>query len=147
MKSQQCTLGLLLCVTCLILLISCAQPSGNTQPGPPKQTPPNPQNVDKIVQSGLAQLEAGDVAKAIAFCEKAAKLAPNNLKAAKCLQDARLQRDEMVEKALRKGIAYFEEDELEAAMKQWEYVLDLDPSHKKAQDYKEQTQIRLDALQ
>ena len=133
-------------------MTSCFQSSGDTQPDPsktetPKQTQPKPPDVDKIIQTGIAQLEAGDVAKAIASFKKAAKLAPNNLKVAKYLQDAEAQRDEMIQEHLRKGIACFEDDELEAAMEQWEKVLKLDPSHGKALDYKQQTQIRLDALE
>jgi len=152
MKQQHDALVTLLLVTaCVVLITGCGlfQSSGDAKPEPstPKQTQPTPPNADKIIQTGIAQLKAGKINKAIASFKKALKVSPNNLKAEKYLLDAQTQKEEIIQKALRKGIVYFENDELEAAMKEWKKVLALDPSHEKALDYKKQTQIRLDALQ
>ena len=104
-------------------------------------------DADKFIQAGTAQLQQGDVNSAIASFKKAVKTDPKNAKAAQNLQQAEQKKAEMIDEHLRQGINYFNGDQLEQAMQEWNKVLSLDPGHAKAADYKQRTQARLNALQ
>ena len=103
-------------------------------------------DADKFVQTGTAQLNNGDVNQAIASFKKALKANPKHAKAAQQLQQAEQKKADLIDEHLRRGIAYFNGDQLEQAMQEWKQVLALDADHAKALDYKQRTQVRLDAL-
>lgn len=111
----------------------------------PKPTP-EPPDVQKIIETGISQLESGKINKAIASFEQALEADPNNTQAAGYLKKAQKEKQRLIQEHLNKGIKYFTEDLLKEAMVEWNKVLELDPSHKKALEYKERTQEQLDAL-
>jgi len=114
----------------------------------PKPTPtPKPPDVQKIIETGITQLESGKINKAIASFEQAQKLDSKNAQAAEYLQKAKDEKQRLIQLHLNKGIKYFTDDLLKEAMVEWDKVLELDPSHGKALNYKKQTQDRLDALE
>jgi len=62
------------------------------------------------------------------------------------LARAKKERDKAVDIRFRKGIAYFQSEEMEMAIKEWEAVLELDPSNKVAADYKYRAEVIMERL-
>ena len=85
---------------------------------------------------GVAFLESKQFAKAIDEFTIVIKLIPSYSDTEKLLASARKEREETVDAHLKKGIDYFQKEELELAIKEWDLVLDLDPFNKTAIDYK-----------
>jgi tetratricopeptide (TPR) repeat protein len=123
--------------------------SEKPEPKPPKETEqlPKPPDVDKIIQTGIAQLDAGAINKAISSFENALALEPDNSQAPQYLEQALAIREQLIEEHLRQGIEYFTNEQLENAMIEWEKILALDPSHEEALKYKELTKKMLDILE
>lgn len=57
------------------------------------------------------------------------------------LARSRLERNKTVDRHLKKGIHYFLDEEMEAAIKLWDAVLKLDPDNKAAVDYKNRAKM------
>jgi tetratricopeptide (TPR) repeat protein len=112
----------------------------------PKKTQPKKSDVQSLIKQGIAYREAGELRKAITSFQKALEIEPKNAKAKQYLKETQQERDALVEKHLNQGIEHFTNEDLQDAMKEWDKVLELDPSNKKALEYKEKTQNRLDAL-
>ena len=112
----------------------------------PKKTQPKKSDVQGLIKQGIAYREAGELRKAITSFKKALEVEPKNAKAKQYLKETQQERDALVEKHLNQGIEHFTNEDLQDAMKEWNKVLELDPSNKKALEYKEKTQNRLDAL-
>ena len=141
----------------LIILTGCA--AETTQKPQTTQKKPKPQTTTtkpaastateaaKLVDSGVARLDAGEVNKAITSFQKALKVDPKNAEAAKYLKQAEQKKTEMINQHIKLGIKYFNNEQLELAMKEWDKALALDPKHAKALEYKQRTQAQIDALQ
>lgn len=112
----------------------------------PAKTEPKKSDVQSLIQQGIAHREAGELREAITSFKKALEIEPKNAKATQYLKETQQERDALVEKHLNQGIEHFTNEDLQDAMKEWNKVLELDPSNKKALEYKEKTQNRLDAL-
>ena len=126
-------------------------PKPQTTQKPKPQATPKPTlspaaEAEKLVNTGAARLEAGEVNKAISSFQKALKVDPKNAEAAQYLQQAEQKKAEMINAHLKQGIKYFNSEQLEQAMTEWNNVLALDPKHAKALTYKQRTQAQLDAL-
>ncbi|GAK52168.1 Tfp pilus assembly protein PilF [Candidatus Moduliflexus flocculans] len=133
----------------LIVLAGCSTTGTTPKPQPtqkPKPTVSSTAEAKKLVEIGVARLEAGDVNKAISSFQKAIKVDPKNAEAAQYLKQAEQKKAEMIDTHLKQGIKYFNSEQLEQAMTEWNKVLTLDPRHAKALDYKQRTQAQLDAL-
>ncbi len=145
------TLVVLFTISCSLIKSSEPQPKPKPKPKPtakPEPTPtPQPPDTEKIIQTGLRQLEAGEINKAIASFEKAVAIEPDNSQAETYLQKAREMRDQLIEESLHQGIKYFSQEQLEDAMREWDKILELNPSHEEALKYKKRTKTMLDALQ
>ena len=85
---------------------------------------------------GVAFLESKQFAKAIDEFTSVMKLIPSYSDTEKLLASAKKERDEIVDAHLKKGIDYFQKEELELAISEWDLVLELDPFNKTAIDYK-----------
>jgi tetratricopeptide (TPR) repeat protein len=148
----------LMCAGLIVLLVAgCSSfsfgPFGKPKPEPtPEPTPkpqvsqPETQDVQSIIDNGKSQRKAGDYNKAIATFEEALKSDPENTEAATLLAETQQERATLVEEHMKKGLQYFSDENLQAAMEEWDAVLSLDPDHAKALEYKDRTQKQLDAF-
>jgi Flp pilus assembly protein TadD len=135
----------------LVLTESCSlirpeEPKPKPKPSSQQSTKPKPPDVSKTISQGVSQLEAGQVNKAIATFEKAQKQDPKNAEAAQYLDQARAKRQDLIHHHLNQGIEYFRKEQLQEALREWNAVLELDPKHSEALDYKARTQKMLEAL-
>lgn len=95
---------------------------------------------------GKLYMDSKAYGKAIEEFSAIFKRLPNYLDAKELLAKARKERDRAVDLHLKKGIGFFQEEEMEKAIAEWEAVLELDPSNKTAADYKYRAEVILDRL-
>ncbi|MFQ5735344.1 MAG: tetratricopeptide repeat protein [Thermodesulfobacteriota bacterium] len=96
--------------------------------------------------NGKIYLDAGAYAKASEEFNLALRFVPSYSDAEELLALSEKERDKAVGKHLRKGIGYFQAEEMELAIKEWEIVLRHDPENKTAKDYKARAEIILERL-
>ena len=95
---------------------------------------------------GKIYLDSRAYAKAIEEFTAALKILPAYMNTEELLVRAKRERDKAVDAHFRKGIAYFQSEEMEMAIKEWEAVLELDPSNKVAADYKDRAEVIMERL-
>jgi len=97
-------------------------------------------------KKGVAHLDADKLAPAIEELEAVTKIIPSYRDAEALLDETRKRRDRDVDIYLKKGIAYFQEEELEKAIEVWDMVLELDPANETALDYKSRAERVMERL-
>lgn len=95
---------------------------------------------------GKIYLDSKAYAKAIEEFSAALKVLPAYMNTAELLARAKKERARAIDDHLRKGIAYFQNEEMEMAIREWEAVLELDPSNKVAADYKDRAEVIMERL-
>lgn len=95
---------------------------------------------------GKLYMDSKAYGKAIEEFNAIFKRVPVYLDAKDLLAKARKERDRAVDLHLKKGIGFFQEEEMEKAIKEWEAVLELDPANKTAADYKDRAEVILERL-
>lgn len=96
---------------------------------------------------GKIYLESSAYHRAIEEFTAALRIVPSYMNAKALLEKAVSERDKAVEKHLRSGIAYFQSEEMELAIKEWDAVLDLDPSNRVAADYKYRAEVIMERFE
>lgn len=117
-------------------------PKPTVQPTPQAQKP----DAKTFIDQGKTQRRAGKYPEAIASFEDALKLESNNAEAARLLQETKKERDDLVAAHMKQGLEFMRQENLQAALQEWNKILVLDPGNKEAADYKQRTQQQLDAL-
>jgi len=85
---------------------------------------------------GRIYLSSGTYNKAIDEFNLVLKYVPGHADAKRLLERAKAERDNSISAHLKKGIGYFEAEQMELAIKEWDFVLELDPDNKTAADYR-----------
>ncbi len=85
---------------------------------------------------GRIYLSSGTYNKAIDEFNLVLKYIPGHADAKKLLERARAERENSISAHFKKGIGYFEAEQMELAIKEWDVVLELDPDNKTAADYR-----------
>ena len=99
-----------------------------------------------LLQTAIASREAGELKTAIATFEQAYQLDPENSRIIDELEETRDELKKLVTAHLNEGIKHFNQDALEAAILEWEKVLELDPSNRQAGEYKKRAETMLETL-
>ncbi len=95
---------------------------------------------------GVALLEAKKYNMAIDEFNMALKLVPSHTNVGKLIATAKKEREEEIDTHLKKGIDYFQKEELELAIKEWDAALDIDPWDKTALDYRARAEVILEKI-
>ncbi|MFQ5328738.1 MAG: tetratricopeptide repeat protein [Thermodesulfobacteriota bacterium] len=98
-------------------------------------------------RKGVAHLDADKLAPAIEELEAVTRIIPSYRDAEALLDEVRKRRDREVDVYLKKGISYFQEEELERAIEAWDMALELDPANETALDYKSRAERVMERLQ
>lgn len=98
-------------------------------------------------QSGKVYLEAGDYPNAIEEFTSTLKFAPNYMDARELLSTALKYKAEAIDSHLRQGVDYFQTEEMDLAIEEWDAALELDPMNKTALDYRARARTILDRLE
>ncbi|GEM_PF-2128047 len=96
---------------------------------------------------GKVYLDSGAYHRAIEEFTAALRIFPSYMNAKDLLERAVSERDKAVEKHLRNGIAHFQSEDMELAIKEWDMVLNLDPSNRVAADYKYRAEVILERFE
>lgn len=98
-------------------------------------------------QKGKAYLDSKAYARAVDEFTLVLKAMPGSyLDTRALLTKARKERDREADVRLKRGIAYFQKEELELAVKEWDGVLEIDPGNKKAEDYKKRAEVIMERI-
>lgn len=95
---------------------------------------------------GKLYMDSKAYGKAIEEFKAVFKRVPTYMDTKELLAKAKKERDRAVDFHLKKGIGFFQEEEMEKAIKEWEAVLELDPANKTAADYKDRAEVILERL-
>lgn len=95
---------------------------------------------------GKLYMDSKAYGKAIEEFNAVFKRVPTYMDAKELLAKAKKERDRAVDFHLKKGIGFFQEEEMEKAIREWEAVLELDPANKTAADYKYRAEVILERL-
>lgn len=101
---------------------------------------------DNHYMKGKILLEVNSYAKAIEEFQAVLKYDPSYMDAKELLAKSIKERDQAVEAHLKKGMGYFQKENMEKAIKEWDIVLELDPVNKDALDYRYRAEVILDRL-
>ena len=118
-------------------------------PPPPKKSwKEEPEDLANLhYLKGKVYLESRAYARAIEEFTLSVRIVPSYMNAKELLERSKTERDKAVDKHLRKGIAHFQSEEMELAIKEWDTVLELDPSNRVAADYKNRAEVIMERLQ
>lgn len=116
------------------------------KPARPKKEEDLEYLVNLHYMKGKLYMDSRAYGKAIEELSAIFKHVPAYMDAKDLLAKARKERDKAVDSHLKKGIGFFQEEEMEKAIKEWEAVLEIDPSNKTAADYKYRAEVILERL-
>ncbi len=105
------------------------------------------ETVNARYMKGRAYLDAGAFNEAIVEFEAVLEILPSDTDTKKLIAEAVRRFDEAVDLHFKKGISYFEKEEMALAIKEWDVVLALDPKHAKADDYKKRAGLIMERLE
>lgn len=74
------------------------------------------------------------------------KLVPSYMNTKDLLVKARKERDAAVDRLIKSGISFFQAEEMEFAIREWDSALDLDPGNKTAADYRSRAEVIMERL-
>ena len=97
-------------------------------------------------KKGAAFLEAKKYNMAITEFNITLKIVPSHTYAMSFLATAKKEREDAIDMHLKKGIDYFQKEELELAIKEWDAALDIDPWDKTALDYRARAEVILEKI-
>ncbi len=95
---------------------------------------------------GKLYLESNSYARAIEEFSSVLKYVPTYMNTKELLARSIKERDTAVDKHLKKGIGFFQKEEMEKAIREWDMVLELDPVNKDALDYRYRAEMILERL-
>lgn len=102
--------------------------------------------VNSILDNGRAKIAERNFREAVALFENALKLDPSNEAVNTELRAARAKLEEELERKFLDGINLYTLDRYQEAINKWNEVLEVNPKHKGALEYKQQAEERLRAL-
>ncbi|MDO8427003.1 MAG: hypothetical protein Q7T24_05770 [Deltaproteobacteria bacterium] len=103
-------------------------------------------NANLHYMKGKLYFDSKAYGKAIEEFNAVLKEVPSYMNTNELLARSQRQRDNAIEKHLMAGINYFQAEEMEYAIKEWDTVLELDPGNKAATDYKYRAEVILERL-
>lgn len=95
---------------------------------------------------GKLYLESYAYARAIEEFSTVLKYVPAYMNTKELLARSIKERDQAIDRHLKKGIGFFQKEEMEKAIREWDMVLDLDPVNKDALDYRYRAEMILERL-
>ncbi len=130
-----------------LALLEAARRAGGLFSGDERATfPETLETVDARYMKGRAYLGAGDFKEAIAEFKAVLRILPSDTDTRRLLATAGKGLSELVDLHFKKGISYFEKEEMFLAIKEWDIVLELDSGNVKADEYKKRAELILERL-
>lgn len=116
-----------------------------------KETKPeSPETTETLAKEhykkGVVLLKSKQFIKAIEEFDIVIKLVVSYKDTDKLIAAAKKERDGAIDTHLKKGMDYFQKEELESAIKEWDMALEIDPLNKTATDYKARAEAILEKM-
>jgi len=103
-------------------------------------------DLDKLLDKGLKYFERSDYLNARSTFRQVLAREPYNNTASNYLNRIETELKVRVEELFNMGMVKYADGDYEAAIKEWEKILDIDPNHESAKEYIQKAQERIDAL-
>jgi tetratricopeptide (TPR) repeat protein len=103
--------------------------------------------VNARYMKGKAYLDAGAFNDAIVEFKAVLEILPSDTDTKELMAEAVRRLDEAVDFHFKKGINYFEKEEMALAIKEWDTVLALDSNNVKAGEYKKRAELIMERLE
>ncbi|UCE05695.1 MAG: tetratricopeptide repeat protein [bacterium] len=103
-------------------------------------------DLDKLLDRGLKYYDRGDYLSARSIFRQVLAKEPNNVNARNYLNRIETDLRDRVEELFNMGMVKYADGDYEAAIKEWNKILEIDPDHKSAKEYIQKAQERIDAL-
>ena len=95
---------------------------------------------------GRAHLDTRTYSKAIEELKLVLRYSPNYRDTQELINRAVKERDRAADEHIKKGITLFQAEELDLAIREWDYVLEIDPDNEVAADYRRRAEVILERL-
>lgn len=95
---------------------------------------------------GKMYYESKEWGRAVEELSAVLKLVPAYMNTKDLLVKARKERDAAVDRLIKSGISFFQAEEMELAIKEWDTALDLEPGNKTAADYRSRAEVIMERL-
>jgi tetratricopeptide (TPR) repeat protein len=95
---------------------------------------------------GQTAFDRGSYQEALNYFERILEKAPNDITARKYAELSRKRLAEQVEEYFSRGMVFFAAENYEAAIREWDRALSLDPNHSRSLEYRAKAEQRLQAL-
>jgi len=119
--------------------------TANTADGRTQAKDPSTEKAARYAKAKLF-IEAGDYSKAIEELNAVLDIDPGYEEAEALLENAVEERDREVEGFIHKGMLYFNAEEMDLAIREWDRALELDPDNEKAADYRSRAEVILEQV-
>lgn len=117
------------------------------KPQPKKEEKEDPELIANLhYMKGKMYYESKMFGKAVDEFSIVLKTLPAYMNAKDLFAKSKKERDKEVDKRLKRGISYFQTEEMDLAIKEWDAVLELDPLNKTAADYKNRAEVIMERL-
>jgi len=103
-------------------------------------------NANTHYMRGKVYLESTAYPEAIEEFNAAREFVPDFLDTAALLERAEKRLELQIDRHFKKGISYFQKEEMELAVEEWDSVLRLKPSHKDALEYKGRAELIMERI-
>jgi tetratricopeptide (TPR) repeat protein len=103
-------------------------------------------NIQQLLDQAQAYFNQNQFLQAVEFYKTILARDPNNAVARTRLDECQRQLAVQVEKYFERGLRLFALDDYEAAIREWDKVLNIDPAHKQSLEYKQRAQQQLETL-
>lgn len=95
---------------------------------------------------GKVHLDVHSYARAVEEFNLANKAVPNYRDSGELIAKAFKERDKAADEHMKRGMRYFQTEDMELAIKEWDYVLEIDPGNKTAADYRARAEVILERV-
>jgi tetratricopeptide (TPR) repeat protein len=131
-----------------LALLGAALPTTRVSPGDNRILDTHTlETVNARYMKGKAYLDAGAFNEAIVEFKAVLEILPSDTDTKRLMAEAGRRFDEAVDFHFKKGISYFEKEEMALAIKEWDIVLALDFDNVKADDYKKRAELIMERLE
>ncbi|MDZ7262690.1 MAG: tetratricopeptide repeat protein, partial [candidate division KSB1 bacterium] len=104
-------------------------------------------SLESLLKKARTYYANKDYLKALEAFHQMLESHPNNSQAQEYIEKCQQQLNQMVEEYFNVGMAYYTEENYEAALREWDKVLKINPDHRGALEYRKRALERVQALQ
>ena len=104
-------------------------------------------SIEDLQKKGLKLFRKGEYLRALKAFSQLIEKNPNNVIAESYLKECRTKLNKRIAELFNSGMRFYTGGDYEAAIREWDRILEIDPNHQSSLEYKKRAQERLEALE